>query len=394
MRLAVVLILRMADAGFFIRLHSRNLCIGVTTVFRHPRPGMHVRLEQCDFGGPDSIVPSHISLDQEFEARPREDGRFALSLTNYPALCLQPSKHFIQVQPCNNKNDAQEWKLQQHDDPAQFSIEGLRGSCLATATTPNRQGTLLRGRTCAASQIRFDLLQQSSTCGTTPSSIQPMTSINALLDEENERGYSLITVVACALSCALVATTITSRLLMRYQQTGVLQPTHKLGMPATQAPLTVFTTPVLPVAEIVRETHWEKVPLAVTATNPCPVCLCVVQDSVELSCSHRICKSCSAKCCEAGHQSCPVCRHPHLLDPKRLKDRSQAWREKYGSWRAGQLEGAVGEFCSIYTPKGVMESPHIKNIVTSPLAGDLIPLQLSGDKLATGGERKLCQHKE
>ena len=44
---------------------------------------------------------------------------------------------------------------------------------------------------------------------------------------------------------------------------------------------------------------------------------------------------------------CPVCRHPHLLDPRLLKERGEAWRKAYGNWRQGKVRGAAGETSSI-----------------------------------------------
>jgi len=87
----------------------------------------------------------------------------------------------------------------------------------------------------------------------------------------------------------------------------------------------------------------------------CPICLDPLNQSIKLSCSHVLCAPCASKCSFAGIQRCPVCRHPHLLDPKLLRERRAAWRADYGGWRMGNVKGAKGEFVSIASPSG--ESP-------------------------------------
>jgi len=72
----------------------------------------------------------------------------------------------------------------------------------------------------------------------------------------------------------------------------------------------------------------------------------------------------------AGHASCPVCRHPHLLDPKLLGARSADWRRRYGAWRAGGGVGSSGEFSAIVMPRhdGHSLATRLRH---SSLAGDL-----------------------
>ena len=70
---------------------------------------------------------------------------------------------------------------------------------------------------------------------------------------------------------------------------------------------------------------------------------------IELSCTHVMCYGCATKMAGAGMRKCPICRHPHLLDPKLLAERKDAWRSAYGGWRQGNKRGAVGEISSIQT---------------------------------------------
>lgn len=73
---------------------------------------------------------------------------------------------------------------------------------------------------------------------------------------------------------------------------------------------------------------------------------------IELACSHVLCAACASKCSGSGIRSCPVCRHPHLLDPRELQSRKSAWRVEYGRWRKGRGSGAVGEITDITSPVG------------------------------------------
>eukprot|EP00322_Chrysochromulina_rotalis_P009963 CAMPEP_0115847650 /NCGR_PEP_ID=MMETSP0287-20121206/10494_1 /TAXON_ID=412157 /ORGANISM="Chrysochromulina rotalis, Strain UIO044" /LENGTH=452 /DNA_ID=CAMNT_0003301495 /DNA_START=63 /DNA_END=1422 /DNA_ORIENTATION=+ len=89
----------------------------------------------------------------------------------------------------------------------------------------------------------------------------------------------------------------------------------------------------------------------------CPVCLNeMVSDAyIQLSCAHILCVPCAAKCDSNGHKNCPVCRHPHILDPSELKLRRETWRTNYNRWRRGQVRGSVGEIADISSvagPKG------------------------------------------
>lgn len=102
----------------------------------------------------------------------------------------------------------------------------------------------------------------------------------------------------------------------------------------------------------------------------CPVCLEAALRPVLLACSHMLCSDCAARCDMAGHASCPVCRHPHLLDPKLLGARSADWRRRYSAWRAGGGVGSSGEYSAIIKPRhdGHSLATRLRH---SSLAGDL-----------------------
>eukprot|EP00930_Biecheleria_cincta_P083171 TRINITY_DN72796_c0_g1_i1.p1 TRINITY_DN72796_c0_g1~~TRINITY_DN72796_c0_g1_i1.p1 ORF type:complete len:1074 (+),score=189.28 TRINITY_DN72796_c0_g1_i1:74-3295(+) len=106
----------------------------------------------------------------------------------------------------------------------------------------------------------------------------------------------------------------------------------------------------------------------------CPVCLQAAPQSstvMELSCGHILCTFCAMNCSSSGHGRCPVCRHPHLLDPVRLQQRADNWRRAYGNWRLGGAQGAVGEVSETSAPISLHKSRwiHEKNWVMT--AGDL-----------------------
>jgi hypothetical protein len=112
--------------------------------------------------------------------------------------------------------------------------------------------------------------------------------------------------------------------------------------------------------------------------DSCPICLDVMIRPVGLACSHQLCADCATKCSSAGLASCPVCRHPQLLDPAILARRSQAWRAAYSGWRRGAPSGSQGEVGSINAPAGVTaQSLHGTHLVDAQVsyalsaAGDL-----------------------
>jgi len=84
--------------------------------------------------------------------------------------------------------------------------------------------------------------------------------------------------------------------------------------------------------------------------RPCPVCLEADQPHMELSCGHCLCLACSLKSSQAGHEQCPLCRKPHLLNPEGLAARDNDYRRQYAAWRAGGQAGATGEVSDIVAP--------------------------------------------
>jgi len=123
----------------------------------------------------------------------------------------------------------------------------------------------------------------------------------------------------------------------RYLPAAVSPPPRRINTTATMvADSTDATTDALP-------------PLL--ASEQCPICLGVMEQPMVLTCSHALCTTCATVCSASGHSRCPVCRHPHLLDPKLLNERREKWRAAYGGWRRGACSGAVGEVASIVTPR-------------------------------------------
>lgn len=114
----------------------------------------------------------------------------------------------------------------------------------------------------------------------------------------------------------------------------------------------------------VFQTQRRHAAIAESATQPtyaCPICMehmgpSMERQCIELSCSHVLCVPCASRCSSSGLQSCPVCRHPHLLDPNELHSRNLAWRAEYARWRVGKNRGAVGEISSITAPDGAAKA--------------------------------------
>lgn len=81
---------------------------------------------------------------------------------------------------------------------------------------------------------------------------------------------------------------------------------------------------------------------------------------------------CATKCGSSGHENCPVCRHPHLLDPSKLKSRKETWRVDYNRWRRGKVHGSIGEIADISSvagPKGA-NPKGVQDIVSPELLAD------------------------
>ena len=84
----------------------------------------------------------------------------------------------------------------------------------------------------------------------------------------------------------------------------------------------------------------------------CPICLDPCTQRVQLACSHSICHDCTLNLSSYDlQQRCPVCRHPHLLDPSILRERHAKWRLAYTGFRQGLPKGAKGEFNTVAIPK-------------------------------------------
>eukprot|EP00931_Biecheleriopsis_adriatica_P053972 TRINITY_DN3171_c0_g1_i1.p1 TRINITY_DN3171_c0_g1~~TRINITY_DN3171_c0_g1_i1.p1 ORF type:complete len:1084 (+),score=209.97 TRINITY_DN3171_c0_g1_i1:101-3352(+) len=106
----------------------------------------------------------------------------------------------------------------------------------------------------------------------------------------------------------------------------------------------------------------------------CPICLQAVSQVsslMELSCGHILCTSCAANCSSSGHSRCPVCRHPHLLDPVRLQRRTDRFRQAYGNWRLGEASGATGEVSDTSAPISPHRSKWVHETNWAMTAGDL-----------------------
>ena len=127
----------------------------------------------------------------------------------------------------------------------------------------------------------------------------------------------------------------------------MLMAVRRLGL--LKAGIMPFPRPWMKIMEGVHKsemTYW-----GLKETAMCPICMMrPMRRPIELSCTHILCSGCATKMAGAGMEKCPVCRHPHLLDPKLLAERSTVWREAYGSWRQGKMRGAEGEVTSIRKP--------------------------------------------
>ena len=77
----------------------------------------------------------------------------------------------------------------------------------------------------------------------------------------------------------------------------------------------------------------------------CAICLGTLSRAVELACGHKFCWVCLANAPRA--HTCPLCRKVHILDPGMLRERRDAFRQGYRSWRMGRAHGARGEVTNI-----------------------------------------------
>ena len=136
----------------------------------------------------------------------------------------------------------------------------------------------------------------------------------------------------------------------------------------------------------------------VDGRTPCPICLETMGSAekrvgIKLACSHILCSPCATKCSASGLQTCPVCRHPHLLDPNELQSRNDAWRREYARWRSGKNRGAVGEITSITSPEAIAQgddgsTPKSRQIAALDLASSSLS---SKSPLSTFQAPKVCK---
>jgi len=111
---------------------------------------------------------------------------------------------------------------------------------------------------------------------------------------------------------------------------------------------------------------------------------------VTLSCGHKLCSTCCTTADASGIASCPLCRTPHLLDPRALSERKSAYQSSYQEWRSGSAKGAAGELASISLPRRP-GTPHTKLGMHVSSAGDLAILGecTCAPALDTGGDGTL-----
>jgi hypothetical protein len=125
-------------------------------------------------------------------------------------------------------------------------------------------------------------------------------------------------------------------------------------------------------SEISRELRASASPKKASLVQ-CPVCLEKQSNSagsrvmlLTLQCSHQLCCGCAVKCASNGLSSCPVCRHPHLLDPELLSKRTEEWRQQYSRWRSGASKGAAGEVSSVCEPCELGGAPFPDALASRP----------------------------
>ena len=108
----------------------------------------------------------------------------------------------------------------------------------------------------------------------------------------------------------------------------------------------------------------------------CCICLNNCQKLLRLWCNHTVCQECGSEASKHGHNACPLCRVPHILDPDLLRDQAEEYRKGYRKWREGESHGAQGDTSDVSGYRGwrlrvPVESTNGSDSFHHPVAGDL-----------------------
>ena len=104
------------------------------------------------------------------------------------------------------------------------------------------------------------------------------------------------------------------------------------------------------------------------------MCFNASKPLVRLACGHGVCHTCATEASRNGFAFCFICRTPHVLDPKILREAASTFRSKYGAWRAGYAKGSVGEVSDLTSPSSkAVSRPSALGLHVSS-AGDLAVL--------------------
>lgn len=79
----------------------------------------------------------------------------------------------------------------------------------------------------------------------------------------------------------------------------------------------------------------------------CSICLQICASPLRLWCGHVLCVECCSNASEHGHRHCPLCRLPHLLDVKQLRQKNETFRSGYSNWRRGRSFGSYKEVSDV-----------------------------------------------
>lgn len=121
-----------------------------------------------------------------------------------------------------------------------------------------------------------------------------------------------------------------------------------------------------------------------SSSETCVLC-CVCQLDVAsaqvllLTCNHTICTSCGDGAAKFGHQACPLCRAPHLLDVRSLRARFCQHRHAYGQWRRGKSSGSKGELSNLHLPPRLSDQLPSKLLHPIRHSSTLLTMSTDGD---------------